>query len=279
MTAAMTPPQKPAPADPGRPGVTLADAGRTLPPDEGMVDFGFRRVPAWQKPGYVLRHFNAIAGKYDLMNTLLSLGLHCRWKRLAVETLGLAPGQRVIDVCGGTADLALLARKAVGSGGRIVLLDVNRAMLAQGRVKIGRASAAERILPVQGDAECLSFGTGVFDAAMVGFGIRNLTHMDRGLAEMHRVLRPGGRLMCLEFSLPVSGWFRALYDFYSFCLMPLAGRLLAGNGDAYRHLPESIRRFPSPERIAVLLEEAGFAEVAYRRLTDGIAVIYTGVRR
>jgi len=113
---------------------------------------------------------------------------------------------------------------------------------------------------------------------MVGFGIRNLTHMERGLAEMHRVLKQGGRMMCLEFSLPVSGWFKRLYDFYSFCIMPLAGKMLAGNRDGYLYLTESIRRFPPPEQVAVLLEETGFSEVSYRRLTNGIAVIYTAVK-
>ena len=276
MKVTMASPKNPA-EPPGRNG---AGSSPPSPADSGeTVDFGFRRVPAEQKPGYVLRHFNAIAGKYDFMNTLLSLGLHHRWKRLAVEALGLSAGQRVIDVCGGTADLALLAFKATGGRGSVILCDINRAMLDQGRGKIGRAAATEAILPVQGDAEGLPFGTGVFDAAMVGFGIRNLTRMDRGLAEMHRVLRPGGRLMCLEFSLPVSGGFRVLYDFYSFVLMPLAGRVLAGNRDAYRHLPESIRRFPPPGRIAALLEETGFSGVSYRRLTNGIAVIYGGVKR
>lgn len=253
--------------------------GRHCPASaEETVDFGFRRVPAGQKPGYVLRHFNAIAGKYDLMNTLLSLGLHHRWKRLAVEALGPSDGERVLDLCGGTADLALLAHGAVGGQGCVILCDINRAMLDQGRIKIGRA-CAEGILTVQGDAEGLPFGPGVFDAAMVGFGIRNLTHMDRGLAEMHRVLAPGGRLVCLEFSLPLTGWFRLLYDFYSFVLMPMAGRLLAGNRGAYLHLPESIRRFPPPGRVAELLGEAGFSEISFGRLTDGIAVIYRGVKR
>jgi demethylmenaquinone methyltransferase/2-methoxy-6-polyprenyl-1,4-benzoquinol methylase len=261
------------PPDPG------GDATRPRQgPGEETTDFGFRRVPAREKAGYVLKHFNSIAGKYDFMNTLLSLGLHYRWKRLSVDALRLKAGELVIDVCGGTADLSLLAARAVGPEGRVILCDINRAMIEKGRSKVGRASLGGRILSVQGDAESLSFPMGIFDAAMVGFGVRNLTHMERGLAEMQRIMRPGGRLMCLEFSLPVSAWFRLLYDFYSFRLIPLAGKVLAGNREAYQHLPESIRKFPPPERVAALLKEIGFSAVAYRMLTNGIAVIYTGVK-
>jgi demethylmenaquinone methyltransferase/2-methoxy-6-polyprenyl-1,4-benzoquinol methylase len=246
---------------------------------EEMADFGFRRVPAREKAGYVRRHFNSVVGTYDFMNTLLSLGIHHLWKRAAVRSLGLTAGERVIDVCGGTADLSLLAARAVGPLGRVVLTDINRAMIAVGAAKVGRAALSRRIVAVQGDAESLPFPAESFDAAIVGFGIRNLTRMERGMAEMHRVLRPGGRMTCLECSLPVSLWFGPLYNFYSFRIMPLAGKWLAGNREAYLHLPESIKRFPPPERIAALFGEAGFSAVAYRRLTKGIAVIYTGIKR
>jgi demethylmenaquinone methyltransferase/2-methoxy-6-polyprenyl-1,4-benzoquinol methylase len=248
-------------------------------PEEETAELGYRKVTVPEKAGYVLRHFSTIAGKYDFMNTLLSLGLHYRWKRLSVKALGLKAGELVIDVCGGTADLSLLAATAVGPEGRVILCDINRSMIEQGRPKVRRASMEERILSVQGDAESLSFPRDIFDAAMVGFGVRNLTRMERGLAEMHRVLRPGGRLMCLEFSLPVSAWFRLLYNFYSFRLMPLAGKMLTGNREAYLYLPESIRRFPPPDQLAALLNDIGFSAVAYRRLTNGIAVIYTGVKK
>ncbi len=244
-----------------------------------MADFGFRRVPAREKAGYVRRHFNSVAGMYDFMNTLLSLGIHHLWKRAAVRSLRLKPGERVIDVCGGTADLSLLAAGAVGLSGRVVLTDINRAMIMAGQTKVEKATLAGRIAAVQGDAESLPFPANSFDAAVVGFGIRNLTWMERGMAEMHRVLRPGGRMVCLECSLPVSPWFGPLYHFYSFRIMPLAGKWLAGNRDAYLHLPESIQRFPPPERIATLFEEAGFSAVGYRRLTMGIVAIYTGIKR
>jgi len=240
--------------------------------------FGFRKVPVREKAGYVLRHFNTIALKYDFMNTILSLGLHYLWKRLSVKALVLKPGDLVIDVCGGTADLSILAARAVGGRGRVVLYDINRAMMEGGRPKVARTLLAKRILYVQGDAECMCFLEGSFDAAMVGFGIRNLTNMEKGLAEMYRVLKPGGKMMCLEFSLPTSSWFRLLYDFYSFHLMPLAGRLLAGTREAYLYLPESIRKFPQPDVFAAMLKGTGFSAVEYQRLTNGIAVIYTGVK-
>jgi demethylmenaquinone methyltransferase / 2-methoxy-6-polyprenyl-1,4-benzoquinol methylase len=240
--------------------------------------FGFHQVPLREKAGYVLRHFNAIAGRYDFMNTVLSFGIHHAWKRLSVNAMDLKAGDRIIDVCGGTADLAILAAGATGQEGRVVLYDINRAMIEQGVPKISKASLDHRIACIQGDAECISFRQNSFDAAMIGFGIRNVTRMERGLSEMYRVLKPGGKLMCLEFSCPTSAWFGPLYDFYSFQLMPLVGRFLAGNPGAYRHLSESIRKFPLPDQFKDMLKNAGFVEVSHRRLTNGIAVIYLGLK-
>jgi demethylmenaquinone methyltransferase / 2-methoxy-6-polyprenyl-1,4-benzoquinol methylase len=256
-----------------------SDKGPSNPAKEqsgGTAFFGFSRVPMQEKARHVLRHFNSIAARYDYMNTVLSLGIHYIWKRMSINALGLHPGERVLDVCGGTGDLSLSAARRVGPGGRVILYDINRAMMEGGRKKIEKASLQKSILLVQGDAESLPFPQGSFDAVMVGFGIRNLTNMDMGLAEMHRVLKPGGRMMCLEFSLPVSAWFRFLYHFYSFRIMPLAGKILAGNRGAYLHLPESIRTFPQPEAVASLMRDVGFSMVSWKRLTNGIAVIYTG---
>jgi demethylmenaquinone methyltransferase/2-methoxy-6-polyprenyl-1,4-benzoquinol methylase len=230
------------------------------------------------KARLVLQHFTAVAEKYDLVNTLLSLGLHHSWKRTAVRILGLKPGERVIDVCGGTGDLALLAARDVGPTGRVLIYDINRAMLAAGRPKVARSPVSGRIRYVQGDAERLSCPDNVLDAAMVGFGIRNLTHPEVGFKEMHRVLKPGGKLMCLEFSEPATPWFRCLYDLYSFTVMPLVGKVLAGSWEAYTYLPQSIRRFSRPRELSAVLEGLGFSQVGYRRLTDGIAVVHLGVK-
>ena len=251
-----------------------------LPPEtkEEMTNFGFRRVPAGEKGKFVLRHFNSIARKYDFMNTLLSFGLHHLWKSWAVKSLRLNPGDKVIDVCGGTGDLSILAARQMGPEGKVFLYDINRAMIEGGKPKVVKAFLSGRVDYVQGDAESISFPRGCFEAAMVGFGIRNLTRMEKGLAEMYRVLKPGGNLMCLEFSLPTSVWFGWLYDFYSFRLMPLAGKYLAGTMEAYLYLPESIRKFPPPDELAEMLRKIGFSRVKYRRLTNGIAVIYTAMK-
>lgn len=245
---------------------------------EETAYFGYRRVSAAEKGLLVCKHFNTVAARYDLMNTLLSFGLHHLWKRTAVRMLGLRPGDLVLDVCGGTGDLALLAARLVGRRGRILIYDINRAMLAAGRPKVDRSPLAGRIRYLQGDAERLSCPDNRFDAAMVGFGIRNLTHPDAGFREMHRVLKPGGRLMCLEFSQPTWGWFRRLYDLYSFYFMPLAGKVAVGSWQAYTYLPESIRLFARPEELSALLEEIGFSRVRFRRLTNGIAAVHVGVK-
>jgi len=238
------------------------------------VSFGFQQIPETEKAGRIIRHFNTVADKYDFMNTLLSLGIHYWWKRTAVGMLHLAPGDKVIDVCGGTGDLAILASRAVGESGKVVIYDINENMMRVGRKNLNRSAEGRRIGWIGGDAESISFPANTFDAAMVGFGIRNLTHMEQGFGEMRRVLKPGGKIMCLEFSKPTAPFFRRLYDLYSFYVMPFLGELLAGSRQAYTLLPESIRTFPPPHDLAALLRKIGFRRVVYRRLTNGIAVVY-----
>ncbi len=241
---------------------------------EKTVRFGYQKVPEDEKVKWVMRHFNTVARKYDLMNTLLSFGIHHRWKRVAVRTLRLNAGDWVIDVCGGTGDLSVLAAEAVGSLGRVVLYDINRKMMEMGKPKVGRSPFRETITYVQGDAEQISFSNQRFDAALVGFGIRNLTHMEEGFKEIHRILKPGGKLMCLEFSKPTAPFFRWLYDMYSFHIMPYLGGLIVGSKQAYTYLPESIRLFPLPSELSAILENTGFSGVTYRKLTNGIAMIH-----
>jgi demethylmenaquinone methyltransferase/2-methoxy-6-polyprenyl-1,4-benzoquinol methylase len=238
------------------------------------VYFGYQQVSANEKPELVLRHFNSVANKYDLMNTILSLGIHYLWKRTAVKMMGLKAGDWVIDVCGGTGDLAYLAARAVGPTGRVILYDINWAMIEAGRKKPIFAPFGDRIQYIQGDAESISCPDESFEAAMVGFGIRNLTYMDKGLQEMYRVLKPGGKMMCLEFSKPTAPWFRWLYDFYSFHIMPCVGEIVAGRRQAYTHLPESIRTFASSDALISAVEKAGFSHVSRHKLTNGIAVVH-----
>uniref|UniRef100_A0A7V4G9B7 Demethylmenaquinone methyltransferase n=1 Tax=Desulfobacca acetoxidans TaxID=60893 RepID=A0A7V4G9B7_9BACT len=222
----------------------------------------------------VKRHFDAVARRYDLMNTILSFGLHHLWKRRTIRLLGLKPGERVLDLCGGTGDLARLAAAQVGPEGRVLVYDLNRAMMAVGRPKAARRGLADRIHWVEGDAECLALPDAGVDAVVVGFGVRNLAHLEAGLGEMRRVLKPGGRLAVLEFSRPTPPLFRRLYDLYSFCLMPRLGQLLAGSREAYTYLITSIREFPLPETLSRLILDAGFTSVTYHPLTYGIAVIH-----
>lgn len=245
---------------------------------EPVAFFGYQTILEKEKTQWVLRHFNSVAKQYDFMNTLLSFGIHHAWKRAAVRMMGLRPGGRVIDVCGGTGDLALLAARNVGPGGDVTIYDINRAMIQAGQEKIARSETTGRIRAVEGNAEEISFPDDTFDAAMVGYGIRNVTRMEKGFEEMYRVLKPGGKLMCLEFSKPTNPVFRWLYDFYSFHIMPFLGEMIVGSRKAYTHLPESIRTFPMPDELCTVLERIGFTQVSYRRQTNGISVVHVGVK-
>ncbi len=241
---------------------------------DDLVNFGSRKVSPGEKRRLVQDHFDTVARRYDLTNTLLSFGLQHIWKRTAVNLLKLAPGERVADVCGGTADLAALAAPRVSPTGRVVVYDFNLAMMAIGRDKVRGAGLDRGIAFVQGDAEHLALADASVQAAMGGFGIRNLADMEQGLREMHRILKPGGRLVILEFSKPTNTWFRALYDLYSFTVMPLMGKVMVGSAAAYTYLPESIRLFPAPGELSNTLRNLGFARVTHRPLSNGIAVAH-----
>ncbi|MGE0084235.1 MAG: bifunctional demethylmenaquinone methyltransferase/2-methoxy-6-polyprenyl-1,4-benzoquinol methylase UbiE [Desulfococcaceae bacterium] len=246
---------------------------------EGKARFGSEELDESQKAERVRRHFNSVAAKYDMMNTLLSMGIHYLWKYQGVRMLGLKSGDKVLDVCGGTGDLSILAEKITGPSGKVILYDINREMIKAGREKSSNTFHRKRIVYVQGDAEQISFPDNTFDAVMVGFAIRNITHMKQAFREMHRVLKPGGRFLCLEFSKPIWPWFRFLYDVYSFHIMPFLGDLLVGSKTAYTCLPETIRLFLLPDELSEVFRESGFSEVKYRLLTNGIAVAHTGKKQ
>jgi demethylmenaquinone methyltransferase/2-methoxy-6-polyprenyl-1,4-benzoquinol methylase len=227
----------------------------------------------------VLRYFNTIARRYDVMNTLLSFGLHHLWKRAAVRMAGLQHGDAVLDLCGGTADLAILAARSVGAKGKAVVYDFSIDMMQAGLSKIEKTSRASALRHVCGDAGSIAAHDSTFDAVLIGFGLRNLPDREQGLQEMHRVLKPGGRLICLEFSRPTFIFLRWFYDMYSFYAIPLAGKIIGGSMDAYTYLPQSIRSFPLPDDLSAIINKAGFSDVTYRRLTNGIAVIHAGIKK
>jgi demethylmenaquinone methyltransferase / 2-methoxy-6-polyprenyl-1,4-benzoquinol methylase len=229
-----------------------------------------------EKAAHVRRMFTSIAPRYDLLNHLLSLNIDKRWRRLAVDRLGWErePGGLYLDNCAGTLDLAAELAQRRGFTGRVVGSDFTFAMLHHGLPKIRRLPVS----PVCGDALALPFATGGFDGATVGFGVRNLADLDAGLVEFARVLKPGARLVILEFTTPRWQPFRALYFFYFLRVLPLVGRLISKHGSAYSYLPESVLRFPEPPALAAMLRAAGFADVGWRSLTGGIAAIHWGVR-
>ena len=239
--------------------------------------FGFKKHRAAEKATSVLSHFNRVAPKYDIMNSVLSFGIHHAWKRTAIRMLELKPGDQLLDVCGGTGDLAVLsAARTKHGGGHIFIYDINRAMMTTGRDRPENQQNHNCIHYIEGDAEQMACRENQFDAAIVGFGIRNLTHLEKGFQEMYRVLKPGGKVMCLEFSKPTNPLFRWLYDFYSFNIMPFAGSILAGSRQSYACLSQTIRMFASADELKEILEGIGFEAVAYKRLTNGIAVIHMG---
>ena len=240
----------------------------------GRAAFGELEVPAAEKRRRVQEHFDTVAARYDLLNTLLSGGLHYLWKRKAVGRLGLSPGEKVLDLCAGTGDLAWLAAKRVAPHGMVAACDMNGPMLRAGKKSYSQARQYASCELIQGDAESIPVKNGRFDAAMIGFGIRNLTYLRQGAEEMHRVLRPGGRLLCLEFSRPGNILFRRLYDLYSYTAMPLAGKILAGTATPYCRLAQTIRMFPLPNELSRVFRESGFDQIRFELLLNGLAVIH-----
>ena len=227
----------------------------------------------------VQRMFTAIAGVYDLNNTLLSFGLHHHWKRLTASYVPTVTNGRALDIGAGTADLALLIEPKMGEQGHVIASDLNHAMLAEGLRKVTGRGLRDRITCLQANAEQLGFPDETFHAVTTGFCMRNVGNLTQAFTEIRRVLRPGGRFVCLEFSRPAYGWLRGLYDWYSFRLLPWIGTKVARDRTGvYEYLPASIRTFPDQERLATLLREAGFSQVEYRNLTGGIVAIHVATK-
>ncbi|MEO6564989.1 MAG: bifunctional demethylmenaquinone methyltransferase/2-methoxy-6-polyprenyl-1,4-benzoquinol methylase UbiE [Casimicrobiaceae bacterium] len=238
------------------------------------MKFGFEDVTPDEKTRRVRGVFDSVARKYDVMNDLMSGGLHRLWKRFAIESAQLRPGQRVLDLAGGTGDLARLFAQRVGPDGVVVHTDINGAMLTEGRDKLLDAGL---ILPtVQCNAEALPFADRAFDVVSIAFGLRNVTHKDRALAEMRRVIRPGGRALVLEFS-QVAAPLAPAYDWYSFNVLPRIGSMVAGDAESYRYLAESIRVHPDQARLKEMMEQAGFDAVEYFNLTAGVVAVHVGM--
>ncbi|MGE0022803.1 MAG: bifunctional demethylmenaquinone methyltransferase/2-methoxy-6-polyprenyl-1,4-benzoquinol methylase UbiE [Hyphomicrobium sp.] len=247
--------------------------------NEGTASFGFRSVPEDERQGLVNGVFSSVASRYDLMNDLMSGGLHRLWKADFVAMIGAPRNDqpfRLLDVAGGTGDIAIRYAEASGPNATAVLADISPEMLEEGRTKVAAKGLDARISLTQGNAEALPFPDRAFDAYTIAFGIRNVTHIDAALREAYRVLKIGGRFLCLEFSECRVPLLDRLYDFHSFEVIPRLGRIAAGSAEPYRYLVESIRRFPNQEAFAGLIREAGFERVSVRNLTGGIAAIHSG---
>ncbi len=239
------------------------------------TDFGFRQIPEDEKAGRVAAVFDSVASRYDLMNDLMSGGLHRLWKRFLVERSHVRPRERVLDLAGGTGDLARLFTRRVGTDGAVVLADINRSMLERGRDRLVDAGVVVPL--VQCDAQALPFPDASFDCVCIAFGLRNVTDKARALAEMARILRPGGRLLVLEFS-HVWRPLAPLYDAYSLLVLPRLGKLVAGDAQSYRYLAESIRMHPDQEALKALLEAAGLERVDFANLTAGVVALHRGFK-
>jgi len=246
--------------------------------DEKTTHFGYQQVPVEEKARQVRAVFDSVASRYDVMNDLMSLGIHRLWKRYTIELAAVRRGQRVLDLAGGTGDLASRFARIAGPEGQVVLTDINAAMLNRGRDRLLEQGLAGNLLYAQVNAESQPFPDNHFDCVTIGFGLRNVTHKQKALAEIYRVLKPGGRALVLEFSHPTSQFLSKAYDLYSFMVLPTLGRLVTNDADSYRYLAESIRMHPDQETLKAMMREAGFERCDYFNLTGGIVAIHRGYK-
>ena len=245
---------------------------------DDSTDFGYERVKTAEKAGRVREVFDSVAAQYDLMNDLMSGGLHRLWKRFTIELSAIRSGQTVLDIAGGTGDLAAKFSKLVGADGKVILADINAAMLSVGRDRLIDKGALSNIDVVQADAQFLPFEDNSIDCITIAFGLRNVTDKAKALRSMHRVLKPGGRLLVLEFSKPTSPLLTKVYDAYSFSALPAMGKLITDDADSYRYLAESIRKHPDQESLLEMVEDAGFVDCRYHNMTGGIVAVHRGIK-
>ncbi len=245
---------------------------------ENTTHFGFKRVAAEEKASLVRGVFDSVAEHYDIMNDLMSMGIHRIWKRLAVQLSNVRKGEQVLDLAGGTGDLTTLFEQRVGKEGSVILADINSEMLRTGRNRLIDKGLAGNVYYAQVNAECLPFADNSFDCVCIGFGLRNVTDKDAALHSMYRVLKPGGRAIILEFSHPTDPVTEKVYDFYSFSLLPKIGKWVAKDEDSYRYLAESIRMHPKQEELKAMMEAAGFERCEYFNMTQGIVAVHRGYK-
>ena len=255
---------------------STSENNTTESPDK--THFGYRQVDTEEKASLVGEVFTSVASRYDIMNDLMSAGVHRLWKRFTIEISAVRPGHRVLDLAGGTSDLASKFSRLVGSEGEVILSDINASMLSTGRDKQTDNGNCGNIHYVQGDAQFLPFDDNYFDCITIGFGLRNVTDKDLALRSMFRVLKPGGRLLVLEFSKPNNPLLSKIYDTYSFKILPKIGKLVAQDEDSYRYLAESIRMHPDQETLKSMLEDAGFVDCEYHNMTGGIVAVHKGIK-
>ena len=246
--------------------------------EKETTSFGFKKVPLEEKKKLVGNVFSSVANKYDLMNDAMSLGVHRLWKRDFVRKAKLRPGMKCLDVAGGTGDIAMLMAREVTDKGKVIVFDINKEMLDVGKDRVVDRGFIGPIKFTRGNAESLPFEDDAFDVATVGFGVRNVTQLEKAFKEMIRVVRPGGKVMCLEFSHPTNALFSKVYDFFSFNVIPEIGNAVTKDRESYRYLVESIRKFPDQESLKKILEDCDLYKVKYYNLTNGIAAIHMGYK-
>ncbi len=246
--------------------------------NQETTHFGYQEVPVSDKANKVAEVFHSVADKYDLMNDLMSAGVHRLWKRYTIETSGAKKGDTILDLAGGTGDLAAKFARIVGPEGLVTLSDINGSMLENGRERLTNMGIAGNIEYVQANAECLPFADNKYNITTMAFGLRNVTDKDAALRSIYRCLKPGGKLMVLEFSKPVIPALSTIYDQYSFKLLPLIGKLVANDEESYRYLAESIRMHPDQETLKGMMEEAGFEKCSYHNMTGGVVALHVGYK-